>query len=544
MSTDRLAPLERAYLAARDARDRLDVARARGEPADRLDLEAATSDTERAVREALAAFEAAGQPGEEPARDEDRRALAAIRTGIDTALSEDAGLPVTPRNALAACEDERGWSRALAAGGETLRRRIETCYAAAAESIRVGDRTLTRLQVLGRLAAEGNAAERRRLFLAMASLWWVVDGDGRERSPYRSLVGETAAAWRTGRSPIAANAEALGVTEQTIEGWVVALLAAWRAAVVEPGRTAGEPPIEPWDWWWRAGTAQRSLQQALPHDGILGINRAVYASLGADLDELGIELDLDARPSRPAVPVAFTTFGGRPHRRDDGTWSHGRPTVLATYLDGGLGELTELIHETGHAIHIAAIHSRPAFTDWPASDALTEALADLVALDTAEPEWQRRWLAGGADVPDMVSIRCRHAGTVLDAAWTLFEIRQHEQPNRAANDIWTEITASWLGIAPHPEWSWWAMRGQLVQDPGYMANYAIGSVLSADLRNAIRRARGSWIGGDPGWYAWVSEHLYRFGLERSPREVLTAVLGRPPTADSLLEQIARGARLR
>ncbi len=115
---------------------------------------------------------------------------------------------------------------------------------------------------------------------------------------------------------------------------------------------------------------------------------------------------------------------------------------------------------------------------------------------------------------------------------------------RAANDIWTEITASWLGIAPHPEWSWWAMRGQLVQDPGYMANYAIGSVLSADLRNAIRRARGSWIGGDPGWYAWVSEHLYRFGLERSPREVLTAVLGRPPTADSLLEQIARGARLR
>ncbi len=550
MSTDRLALLERAYLAARDARDRLDVARARGEPAGRRDLEAAASDTERAVREALAAFEAGGQSDgelgrdEEPARDEDRRALAAIRAGIDTALSEEAGLPVTPREALASCEDERAWSRAMAAGGETLRRRIETCYAAAAESIRVGDWTLTRLQVLGRLAAEGNAAERRRLFLAMAPLWRAVDGDGSEPSPYRSLVRESAAAWHTGRSPIAANAEALGVTGRTIEAWALALLAAWRAAVVEPGRVAGEPPVEPWDWWWRAGTAQRSLQQALPRGDLVRLNRSVHASLGADLDELGIVLDLDARPSRPSVPVAFTTFGGRPHQGVDGTWSRGRPTVLATCVDGGLSELSELIHETGHAIHLAAIHTRPAFTDWPASDALTEALAELVALDVAEPEWQRRWLAGGAHVPDIVSIRCLHAATVLDAAWTLFEIQQHDQPDRVANDTWTEITSRWLGIAPHPEWSWWAIRGQLVQDPGYMANYAIGAVLAADLRDAIRRERGSRIDGDPGWYAWVSEHIYRFGLERSPLEVLTGVLGRPPTADSLLEQIARGARLR
>ncbi len=554
MSTDRLAVLERAYLAARDARDRLDVARGQGEPADQRDLEAAAADTERAVHAALAAFEAADQSDRERhrdegadherSRDEDRRALASIRTGIRTPLSRDAGLPVTPRDRFADCEDELGWSTAIAAGGETLRRRIETCYAAAEESIHVGDRTLTRLQILDRLATEGDAAERRRLFLAMAPLWWAVDGDGRERSPYRSLVQGSAAAWRAGRSPIAANAEALGLTGRTIEAWVVALLAAWRAAVVEPGRVAGEPPVEPWDWWWRAGTAQRSLRRALPRSALSEINRSIHAALGADLDVLGIELDLDARPSRPAVPVAFTTFGGRPHQRPDGTWSRGRPTVLATCVDGGLSELAELVHETGHAIHLAAIHTRPAFTDWPSSDALTEALAELVALDIAEPEWQRRWLAGGAHVPDIVSIRCLHAATVLDAAWTLLEIQQHDQPDRAANDIWTEITSRWLGIAPHPEWSWWAIRGQLVQEPGYMANYPIGAILAADLRDAIRRERGSWIDGDPGWYAFVSERIYRFGLERSPLEVLTGVLGRPPMADALLEQIARGARLR
>ena len=58
-----------------------------------------------------------------------------------------------------------------------------------------------------------------------------------------------------------------------------------------------------------------------------------------------------------------------------------------------------------------------------------------------------------------------------------------------------------------------------------MANYAVGAVLAADLRAAIRAARGDWIDGDPGWYAWVSERVYRFGLERSAGDVLRDVLG-------------------
>jgi hypothetical protein len=64
-------------------------------------------------------------------------------------------------------------------------------------------------------------------------------------------------------------------------------------------------------------------------------------------------------------------------------------------------------------------------------------------------------------------------------------------------------------------------------------------VLAADLRAAIRAARGDWSGGDPGWYAWVSERIYRFGLERSAGEVLHGVLGRAPDAGALLREITR-----
>jgi hypothetical protein len=306
-----------------------------------------------------------------------------------------------------------------------------------------------------------------------------------------------------------------------------------------PARARGEPPIEPWDWWWRAGEADRALRPALPLGRLFELNEMIHRSLGADLDALGVVLDTTPRLGRPPVPVAFTTFGARPHPRADGTWDPGRPTVLASYTDGGLGELTELVHETGHAIHIVAIRTRPAFADWPHSDALTEALAELVSLDVAEPAWQRRWLPDAPPVPEAVTLRCRYADVALDAAWALLEIRLHADPDRRPNDAWTEITSGSLGIVPHQEWSWWALRGQLVQEPGYMANYAIGAVLAADLRAAIREARGDWTGGDPGWYAWVSERIYRFGLERSARDVLRDVLGRAPDAGALLGEIVR-----
>ena len=254
----------------------------------------------------------------------------------------------------------------------------------------------------------------------------------------------------------------------------------------------------------------------LPLERVFDINRRVHDALGADLDALDVRLDTTPRDGRPAVPVAFTTFGARPRGGPTGAWSPGEPTVLASYVDGGLGELTELIHETGHAIHIAAIHTRPAFTDWPDSDALTEALAELVSLDTAEPAWQRRWIDGAPAIPEATAIRCRYAEVALDAAWALLEIRLIADPTRTPNDVWSDITSTYLGIAPHPEWSWWAMRGQLVQEPGYMANYAIGAVLAADLRAAIRAARGDWTGDDPGWYAWVTEHCTGSGSSAGP----------------------------
>jgi hypothetical protein len=132
-----------------------------------------------------------------------------------------------------------------------------------------------------------------------------------------------------------------------------------------------------------------------------------------------------------------------------GRWLRAEPWVIGTYAGGGLGELTELVHETGHALHLAAIRTRPAFADWPDSEAFTEALAELTALDTAEHAWQQQWL--GVSAPDAVSLRGRYAEVILDICWALFEIRLHGDPDRRPNDVWTDLTSTYLSIAPHPE---------------------------------------------------------------------------------------------
>ncbi len=97
------------------------------------------------------------------------------------------------------------------------------------------------------------------------------------------------------------------------------------------------------------------------------------------------------------------------------------------------------------------------------------------------------------------------------------------------------------------------MRGQLVDAPGYMMNYAVGAVLIAAIRARTRELHGPFLEGDSTWYGWVAPRLYRFGLERPSQAVIRDFLGRPITQGAILADMrrmltdprrARGARLR
>ena len=83
------------------------------------------------------------------------------------------------------------------------------------------------------------------------------------------------------------------------------------------------------------------------------------------------------------------------------------------------------------------------------------------------------------------------------------------------------------------------MRVQLASDPGYMVNYGLGAVLTAEMRRRIAEAIGPFDAGNPAWHGWVSERLLVFGSERDTLSLMQSLLGRPVTPAALIEQIRR-----
>ena len=94
-------------------------------------------------------------------------------------------------------------------------------------------------------------------------------------------------------------------------------------------------------------------------------------------------------------------------------------------------------------------------------------------------------------------------------------------------------------MKPHPELAWWAVRVQLVDKPGYMVNYGLGAVITADIRERIAQGLGPFEKGDPRWYAWISRRLLSTGEERETAGLLREFLGRPVSPDALLAALGR-----
>jgi hypothetical protein len=440
---------------------------------------------------------------------------------------EDERAAATMRRALQASADEAASPTAL----EERTHAIYAAYTKAAERISFDGEVLNRLAVFERIARTDDPEMRRRLFLSLEPLWKSVNGENDSASPYRALVRERRAEWAKlpeGERPFEAKPKELGLDRKALEEWLVALLERWRA--ITPDRE-----LEPWDYSYTWRAADRVLAPRIPKSALRKVNDAYYGALGAPPRKLGLRYDLEPRTGKD--PVSFTDFGRRAHRKGD-RWVQGESWTFASHKTGGLGILAELLHETGHGIHIAAIRTRPAFLDWPDSDVFTEALADFPALEAYEPAWQERYLGASAPLAD--SLRSKYSGIVMDVAWALFEMRVHDAPEVDPNRVWTEITHRYLRIRPHPELSWWAMRGQLVDSPAYLMNYALGAFLAADLRARTRELRGrSFTDEDRTLYPFLCERLYRFGLERPSLAVIEEYLGRPIAPGALLQDMER-----
>lgn len=420
------------------------------------------------------------------------------------------------------CQDAKNKQLDYAA----LRAALEVCFVEIGNNLSFEGGKINRVSGLDLLHQTEEPERRKAVLMAFAPLWQAINGNDEPDSPYRRLITMAAADAAKHGSEIDVAAREVGVDTAEVERWLVQILEAWR-------QVSSDRPVEPWDFRYQGGEADRLLASAIPRASLQPISLHFYRDLGADLEKLGTVYDLEPRPGKAALAYTDWIVAGR---MVNGAWQPTIPRVSAPYARGGLFVLNELVHEDGHVVNFTAIRNRPAFADWP-GDLLGEAFADVPAWSTYEPAWQRKYL--GRDAPEQASLRALYTVVVLDVAWALFELRMLRAPATDPNALWTEITNHYFRIVPHPELSWWALRVQLVDTPGYMVNYGFGAVLTADMRQHIREALGPFDTGDPRWYGWLSERLLRYGSERDSRTLLQDFLGRPVSPQPLLEQIHR-----
>ncbi len=514
-----LAVAESLFLAARTMKDRLDVATLRGW----ADSATALRPGYLAARARLVAALAIDSTA--LADSVDRRALRVMRQVLASELTVT---PEPPAGVGTIDWTVCHYDPHQFVETDSLEARLYACYGFAAENVVVDGERFDRLTVLGLLGNTDDPARRRRLFLGLDRVWRSVNGNNDAGSPWRELLRRRARAWGAGPTPFVRRVTELGFSADTVRDWLTRVLETWRASL--PDST-----WEPWDLYYAMGGASRRLGARVPRDSLRTINNHFYRDLGADPGVLNVQFDLEPRAGKD--PVAFTTFGARPGFHN-GSWDPGAPYISSTYPIGGFDNLGQQLHETGHAIHIAGIRTRPAFADWPDADLFTEAIADLADVEATEGRWQQHYLGDSASTAD--NQHARYFGLAVDACWALFEDRMQRDTALDPNVVWAELTSRYLRVVPHPELSWWGMRGQLIDAPSYLMNYALGAFITADLRASIRGRHGDFTLGDSTWYGFVREGIYRFGLERSSLRVMVDFLGRPLSPDPLLVDMARG----
>ena len=513
-----LAPTEALFLEFLDAANAVDYINS-GFAADYESRDLASWDAQRLDRhKALIASIAALDEQKLPR--EDLAALAAIRVTLADYGNPSPAVANAPDSL--ACKD--AGNKDLDYDG--LSAALSACYREIGNNLQFEGKTVDRGSALGLLGDIEEPARRKALFDAFLPLWAALNAHNESDSPYRRLIKLASAEAATNGSGIEAAARAIGVSVEDVERWLTQILDAWR--------DAGPPGmVEPWDYRYAIGEANRRIAPHFPDTEIVAVDQRFYRDLGVDLVKLGVVYDIDDRPDKS--PVAYTDFLRR-GRYVNGAWQPTTARVVGRYRSGGLSSLNELVHENGHAVHISAIRNRPAFTDWP-DTLFDEAFADVPSWSVYEPAWQRKYL--GTELPAAMSLRTMLGGVMMDVAWSLFEIRMLRDPASDPNAVWTDITSRYLRIAPHPEVPWWAVRVQLVSRPGYMVNYGLGAVLTAEIRKRTAEAIGSFDAGNPKWYGWSSKQLLVFGSQRSTKDLMQSLLGRPPSPNALLEQIRR-----
>ena len=198
---------------------------------------------------------------------EDARAVEVMRAAVaESSATADSLAPVGH------CSDAQRQDLQL----QPLQQALYACFAELGNNLQFEGSRVTRVAAFELLTRMEQPRRRRALFMAFLPLWQSLNGRDEAQSSYSRMMRMAAAEAKQNGSAVDAAARTLGASTADVERWLEQILETWR-------QVGGGAAVEPWDYRFVGGAAERELGAAIPRAALTTLTQRYYRDLGLDL---------------------------------------------------------------------------------------------------------------------------------------------------------------------------------------------------------------------------------------------------------------------
>ncbi len=348
----------------------------------------------------------------------------------------------------------------------------------------IGGREVRSTEIAQLLRSSPDRSLRRRAFLARAQVNRPLVKAGflelvRMRREFAGLYGA--------RDFVEYRLEMDELSPRVFDGWeeqAAGLAAGYRRVASALGaRYLGGGRVMPWDISYLGARLAPQLNSPVDMAGSYEALRELFSSFGFDLDRCNITYDIFPRRHKSEWGYNFTIEQGRDTR------------VLAN-VEGRYHEMGVLLHETGHAVHSAALDPDDVMMNMGVSGIVTEGVANLFGDFLYHRSFYRGFFRDSVKKADAAFRRLKdfsRAGAFTAMHGILFDQALYRNGPKTPDDVnglYWDLYGRILGEKPYAEEPAWGFRIHHTTHPVYLHNYFLGDLVNEMLKEVFCARHG------------------------------------------------------
>ncbi len=251
-----------------------------------------------------------------------------------------------------------------------------------------------------------------------------------------------------------------------------------------------------------------------------------YKSMGYDIENMGITLDLYPRENKNTHGFAFCIEPGEDAR------------ILAN-LTNNIRSLDTLLHELGHCVYDIGLDKNLPFLDRDcASPVMTEAIAmmmgDLPKTENILNDIVQKNILDEFK-KELRKDEARFVGRSLQIIE--FERELYKNPEQDLKTLWKKVKMKYLYRSENTELNnEWATIPHYLSHPGYYQNYFRAGLIKVQIYNAMTKLLGN-ITENTDSAKFLNEKLFKLGASKDEDEIVEMITGKPTSGDDFCARI-------